>query len=632
MPNGQGQFYIYFVWGTSAAAPSFAGVMAMIEQQNGGRLGLANYVLYRLAATENSTLSQCNGSNSSALPASTCIFNNVTIGNNAVPGEVNYGLSSAQYQAGTGYDLATGLGSVNITNLVNQWNSVNFNPTTTTLTATGQTQNITHGSPVTMNVTVAPNTGTGVPTGDVSVANDVGPVDNFPVATFTLSNGTASGTVSDLPGGTYTIYARYAGDATYAPSIGTAPSVTVLPENSNTTLTASTFDANGNFVPLSASSSIPYGDVVYLHATVTGVSGQGTPTGTITFNDNTAIPGNPYVLSSDGSTVTPTGLFNLPGGAHSITASYGSDYSFKASTSAALGFNISLAQTTVTVTPSATSIGSGGSITLTANLTLGTAVLPSFGNAPTGMVSFFSNGTLVGNPQAVSGTAGSFNLLTGAYTLATATASLPTTALPDGQDSITAIYNGDPNYAVSPSSSATVISVGGTPDFTLPAGGLGTVNVRAPGGSGAVNLSIVPVAGFAGTVTFTCVASSLPAETQCTTGTITAPATTGTMTVMTTGPHSMLIPEQHAYYLAWGITGGGMPLIGIFLIGAPRRRHWRRLLLLTVVTLLLLLPACGGSGGGGSHDPGTAVGSYTVTVTASSGPLSHTTSFKLNVQ
>ena len=215
VPNSQGQFYIYFVWGTSASAPSFAGIMAMVEQQNGSRLGLANYVLYRLAATEN--LSQCNGSSASTLPNSTCIFNDVTVGNNSVPGEANYGLSSAQYQASTGYDQATGLGSVNITNLVNQWNTVTFNPTTTTLT-TAQNQTVTHGSPVTVTVTVAPNSGTGVPTGDVSVANDVGAVDNFPVGTFTLSGGTATGTVYDLPGGYYSIYARYAGDATYAPS------------------------------------------------------------------------------------------------------------------------------------------------------------------------------------------------------------------------------------------------------------------------------------------------------------------------------------------------------------------------------------------------------------------------------
>ena len=630
IPNGQGEFYIYFVWGTSASAPSFAGVMALVEQQNGGRQGQANYVLYRLAQTENATLSQCNGSSSSVLPASTCIFNDVTVGNNAVPGEANYGLSTADYQTATGYDRATGLGSVNITNLINQWSSVTFNPTTTDLTITGQAQNITHGTPVTINIAVTTNSGTGVPTGDVSVANDVGPVDNFPVGTFTLSNGTASGSVYDLPGGTYTIYARYAGDSTYAPSQGNGPSVTVLPENSNTTVTASTFDSGGNFVPLSASATIPYGDMVYLHATVAAASGNGTPTGTITFNDNTAIPGNPYVLSSDGSTVTPNGVFNLPGGAHSISASYSSDYSFKASTSPALAFTITPAQTAVSVTPSASSIATGGSVTLTANLTLGTAALPSFGNAPTGTVSFYSNGTLVGTPQAVTGTAGSGNLFSGAYTLATAAAALTTTALPNGQDNITAIYNGDSNYAVSPSSAAVVVGVGGTPDFALPSTGLGTVTVTSPGGNGTVNLSLTPVAGFSGTVTFTCVSSSLPSETLCTQGTIASGQTTGSMTVTTTAPHAMMQGNHREYYLAlWG----GIPLVGVFVIGIPRKRRAMFLAALVVLGLLLLIPACGGGGGsGGNHDPGTPMGTSTVSVTATSGTLSHNTTFQLVVQ
>ena len=47
-------------------------------------------------------------------PAVTCIFNDVTVGNNAVPGEAGYGTPSAKYQSTVGYDLATGLGSVNV--------------------------------------------------------------------------------------------------------------------------------------------------------------------------------------------------------------------------------------------------------------------------------------------------------------------------------------------------------------------------------------------------------------------------------------------------------------------------------------------------------------------------------------
>ncbi|HZQ56069.1 MAG TPA: protease pro-enzyme activation domain-containing protein [Bryobacteraceae bacterium] len=119
-PDSRGRIYFDGYSGTSAATPSFAGIMALVVQKY-GRQGQANYVLYPLAASEN--LSQCNASSQSGLPASTCIFNDVTSGNNAVPGEAGYGTATAAYQATFGYDLATGLGSVNVTNLVNQWKS-----------------------------------------------------------------------------------------------------------------------------------------------------------------------------------------------------------------------------------------------------------------------------------------------------------------------------------------------------------------------------------------------------------------------------------------------------------------------------------------------------------------------------
>jgi pseudomonalisin len=58
--NSQGQISLALVGGTSASAPSFAGIMALVNQKTGVKQGQANYVLYRLASQE--TLSQCNGS------------------------------------------------------------------------------------------------------------------------------------------------------------------------------------------------------------------------------------------------------------------------------------------------------------------------------------------------------------------------------------------------------------------------------------------------------------------------------------------------------------------------------------------------------------------------------------------
>lgn len=141
--NAQGQIVLYGAGGTSASAPSFAGIMALVVQKLGGKQGQANYVLYDLAAQE--TLSQCNASGQAALPASTCVFSDVAVGNNAVPGESGYGTSGAKYQSGVGYDLASGLGSVNATNLVNNWATLRTTPSQVSVFTLNPTQTSSTG-------------------------------------------------------------------------------------------------------------------------------------------------------------------------------------------------------------------------------------------------------------------------------------------------------------------------------------------------------------------------------------------------------------------------------------------------------------------------------------------------------
>jgi pro-kumamolisin-like protein/Big-like domain-containing protein len=330
--NSQGQFFIYFVSGTSASAPSFAGIMALVDQQMGGRQGLANYVLYRLAAAETAYPAQCNASNTTTPPASSCIFNDVTDGNNVVPGEVG-----SQYQATVGYDQTTGLGSVNIANLINQWNTATFSPTTTALGLT-PVVNITHGSSVSVNVSVAPSSGTGTPTGDVSLLAAPNFSGQTSVGLFPLSGGTVVSATSQLPGGgPYNVTAHYAGDATYAPSDSTPVSVTVTPEASTTTLSVLSFDASGNQFNFTSG---PFGSFVYLRADVAGVSGHGTPTGIVNFSDTFgAIPGGSSFplnggdqLNNGSNTATPNGV-TFDTGSHTISASYAGDLSFNTSSS-----------------------------------------------------------------------------------------------------------------------------------------------------------------------------------------------------------------------------------------------------------------------------------------------------------
>ena len=131
--------------GTSFTAPQFASIQALINQKAGGPQGNPAPIYYDLAASEygapgkpNSTnLSACN-SNKGNTVGSSCIFHDVTLGSNDVPcygtnncylpGGEEYGVLSVSdktlqvaYPTTQGWDFATGLGSPNVTNLVNNW-------------------------------------------------------------------------------------------------------------------------------------------------------------------------------------------------------------------------------------------------------------------------------------------------------------------------------------------------------------------------------------------------------------------------------------------------------------------------------------------------------------------------------
>ena len=511
--------------GTSASAPSFAGMIALVNQQTGSRQGQANYVLYRLAAAE--TLSQCNGSKTTAFPAANCVFNDVTVGNNAVPGETGYGTVSAKYQSTVGYDLATGLGSVNVANMVNGWISVTFRPTTATLTLTPAS--FTHGSAANVSITVAPGSGSGTPTGDVSLLTDL-PSSQQSEVFYTLTGGVASGTATGLPGGTYNIRAHYAGDATFAPSDSAAVPITVSVEGSTTTLAVFGFGAGGALVPFG---SQPYGVPAYLRADVAGQSGKGTASGSVVFTDNGGnIVGSPYSLNSEATAATSQGVFTIPVGQHSMVANYVGDPGFSPSTSSPVSITVTQAPTSNAVVASSNGVALGSPVTLTATVNTN-----SGGLAPSGTMIFLSNGSSLnaGNPIPVSGVDGMGNIQTGAFRTSQANAG-GSFVLPAGQNSITAQYSGDTNYAGS-TTSATVVNV--QSDFAF-AAAAPTMTIAAPGGHGSLSFSIIGQSGYNSTINFTAAScSGLPRESTCS---FNPAAVTGsgssTVTVTTTAAHN----------------------------------------------------------------------------------------------
>jgi subtilase family serine protease len=114
--------------GTSAGAPTFGAIVALINQSTGSRWGNINQILYSMASTS---------------PAA---FHDITTGNNKVPcTSGSTGCPSGGqigYTAGVGYDQASGLGSIDAYNLVTAWGSSpsgNLPAPTLTLPANGAT-------------------------------------------------------------------------------------------------------------------------------------------------------------------------------------------------------------------------------------------------------------------------------------------------------------------------------------------------------------------------------------------------------------------------------------------------------------------------------------------------------------
>ena len=126
---------LYVVGGTSAASPSFAGVMALVVQSTAARQGNANTAFYPLA-----TKQRAGGAS---------VFHDITSGSNSVPGQ-------SGFSAATGYDQATGLGSIDGSVLVGHWGDASIVPAFhAALSANSLSVDAGSNNSVTLNVTVS---------------------------------------------------------------------------------------------------------------------------------------------------------------------------------------------------------------------------------------------------------------------------------------------------------------------------------------------------------------------------------------------------------------------------------------------------------------------------------------------
>jgi hypothetical protein len=241
--------------GTSFVAPYMAGVAGLLVDFTGSRQGLLNPALYALAKaqfTGSGTATACysNGQSSNTgvttgLPAAACIFNDVTTSNNDVPCRsgstkcfVNSGDSygmlsltgssslSVAYPSTPGFDQVTGIGTVNVHNLLTNWNSA----FTSTTGLTASPNSITSSQSTELTATV---TG-GTPTGYVDTPPALTGTAGFKAGTTSLGNCTLSaGTCmlsvpgSALQSGANSVTATFTGSGTYPASTSRIVTVTV---------------------------------------------------------------------------------------------------------------------------------------------------------------------------------------------------------------------------------------------------------------------------------------------------------------------------------------------------------------------------------------------------------------------
>ena len=335
----------FVVGGTSAASPAMAGVMALIEQKIGAYQGLINYNLYKLAAVEK--LSACNSSHLlNPKNPNSCNFYDTTAGNNNVPGQTGF-------NAGVGFDLATGLGSTNAENLLNAWGTVSKLHTAAKLSANPTPVVAQHGQPIPMNVVVKPASGAGAPSGDFALISNLGSL-----LGGTLTNGSFTGNITGLPGGNYFVQARYAGDAMFASSSSNFLGVNISAEESiigvQPVILSQIFSqARTN------TTAMAYGDGFFLQVDVQGKSGVGSATGDLTIQLDDQTPFGPFPVTQPGTAlieldglnisgfndIAHTGLSRLTSrgllpGNHTFKVSYSGDNSFKAGKAAPLVVNV----------------------------------------------------------------------------------------------------------------------------------------------------------------------------------------------------------------------------------------------------------------------------------------------------
>ena len=346
-------------------------------------------------------------STSGGTTTATCLTSALPVGSDPI---------TASYSGDATYQAAQGA--------MNQ--TVNKAPTTAS--TPGSTSNpVTTNTPVTYTTTVTPTTaGPTPPSGTVTFWDNGAAVGACSGANAPhLAGSQATCTISGGYGavGQHSITALYNGDGNY----GASPASAALSQ----VVCCSTA------ITLASGGPSNYGQTVTFTATLTAAQGFAAPSGTVTFTNGATVLCDKKAVSTSGGTTTATcSTSALPVGSDPITASYSGDATYQAA-QGAMNQTVNKAPTTAS-----TPVSSSNPVPLNQPVTYTTTIIPaSTGpSAPTGTVTFSDNGVAIPACSGASAPHVASNQ---------ASCTLPAGYAANGQHSITAVYNGDSNYAPS---------------------------------------------------------------------------------------------------------------------------------------------------------------------------------------
>lgn len=426
--------------GTSASAPGMAGIAALLNTRLGAAQGNLNPLLYQIAASypsafHDTTITTSGVSGCTAATPSMC--------NNSTPGPSGLSGGLAGYTLTTGYDLATGLGSVDVANLVAAAVAVNgasftLTPALTSLTlpagaTTGNTDTITvaatSGFSGTVNLTCSVTAVSGNANGTCSLSPN----------SVALSSGTAS-TTSSLK-----ILTNAATSGTITVTVtGTSGGLVVTSQAIQVTVTGPYFTAIATPSPLTVatSSTTPANN-----------------TTTLQFTSYNGFSGTINLACNISSTSLSGGTASCSPLSTSVNLSSGGTASVPFAVSDAIG-----GSGTTTLQLTGGGVPSGGSSVYPANVSVPvTFVAPSFTLSPGSQSLSITSGATTGNTNVI--TLASVNGFSGTVTatcmVSTGTAFYqPTCSTGTGSTALTPAANGNVTVTINSTTAVTAAHSG----------------------------------------------------------------------------------------------------------------------------------------------------------------------------